>query len=60
MEQHGWLVSVLNDLETYAEKNDLPWLMQELSRTKKTAIAEVNESAKLLGAVAPGNAASVN
>lgn len=43
MEQHSWLVSVLHDLETYAEKNELPLLTQEIVKAKVVAMSEIGD-----------------
>ena len=41
MGKHDWLVSVLDDLETYAKENEFSSLSEELSKTKRVARAEV-------------------
>ena len=41
MQEHSWLVSVLDDLEAYAKTNELPALSEELTKTKLTAMAEI-------------------
>jgi hypothetical protein len=41
MNKHDWLLSVLDDLETYAQENDLPTLSKELLKTKLTAQVEI-------------------
>ncbi len=41
MPKNHWIVSVLNDLDTYAKMNELPLLSDELTRAKLTAIAEM-------------------
>lgn len=41
MNNHDWLLSVLDDLETYAQENNLPTLSKELSKTKLTAKLEI-------------------
>lgn len=43
MQQHSWLVSVLHDLETYAEKNELPLLTQEIVKAKVVAMSEIGD-----------------
>lgn len=46
MSKHSWLVSVLDDLESYAKENELPSLLDELSKAKRIAQAEVAFDAK--------------
>ena len=40
METHGWIVSVMADIEKYAAMNGLSKLQNEISRTKEIAISE--------------------
>lgn len=42
MSEHSWIVAVLDDLENYAQKNELSSLSQELVRTKGIAMSEIN------------------
>lgn len=43
MQKHSWLVSVLHDLEAYAEENELPSLTQEIVKAKTVAIYEIGD-----------------
>lgn len=38
---HDWILSVLSDLKTYAEQNDLPSLAGQLTDTAVVASAEI-------------------
>jgi len=38
---HNWIIDVIVDLKTFAERNDLPELAQELASVKETATTEI-------------------
>lgn len=54
MAKHDWIMSVLDDLETYAKTNELLWLRDELNKAKLIAISEL--SGDLEGMKAPAHA----
>lgn len=39
--RHDWIFEVLNDLRSYAQKNDLPALAEQAERTLRIARAEI-------------------
>lgn len=42
MENHAWILAVIDDLESYARQNSLPQLVGLLDRTRKLAEFEIS------------------
>ena len=38
---HNWIIDVIADLKTFAQKNDLPLLASELDSASAVALAEI-------------------
>lgn len=58
---HTWILDVLADLTTYARKNNLPELAEQLDDTQHIAVAEIAAQNESQGAVelkrgSPGSA----
>jgi len=43
---HQWIIDVIVDLKTFAQRNELPLLAEELARTAQVAEAEIDPNSE--------------
>lgn len=47
MSKHDWLLAIFDDLQRYAEENDLPIIAEEIAKKRKIARWEIDAKAPL-------------
>lgn len=60
MSEHEWILSVLEDLGTYAQRNNLPALGMTIKQARRIAKHEICEHARLKNTARPANVSNQN